>query len=187
MKSEAKPIELDLRCAQDCLYNSNAIAKRLFLLFVSLLFVSYIKAQCAENTVPEASDKHSEPLSLVVNENEMNIRQSSQSKYWKRHKIYKACAWTSLSVGVAATALGFLYSAAGAFTQNDGKGTFGEALFYSGLGVTAVSVPLFILAHKNKVKARKPLSFSLNITTAASTLPFEKMNTQPACGISLNF
>lgn len=73
---------------------------------------------------------------------------------------------------------------------NTGKkdaANFWGAVGLTGLGLTASSIPLFIISHTNKRKAKKSVEFSLNTSNIHLALPNDMKQTQPAVGICMNF
>lgn len=72
---------------------------------------------------------------------------------WKKHKKCQAWGWTTLGVGSAMMMYGFWGMA---MERDDVAKSTPKyaALAYTGIAVTAASVPLFVFSIKNKKKAR---------------------------------
>lgn len=87
------------------------------------------------------------------------------TKYWKRHKTFKALGWTFLGVGVPATALGFFLCVCSAMPDADLSDEqradverVGLYCMIPGATLAVASVPMFCLSKANKKKAKKEVS-----------------------------
>uniref|UniRef100_UPI003FF0F2AC hypothetical protein n=1 Tax=Prevotella sp. TaxID=59823 RepID=UPI003FF0F2AC len=108
--------------------------------------------------------------------------------YWKRHKRFKIYAISALGLGVCSTFVGEVMMIGYYFnTDKKDAANFWGAVGLTGLGLTASSIPLFIISHTNKRKAKKSVEFSLNTSNIHLTLPNGMKQTQPAVGICMNF
>jgi len=111
-----------------------------------------------------------------------------QNRYWRRHKTFKTCAWTSLGVGVAAMGVGFVGAVACAMDDSNSDGRPFGICFYSGAAMSFGSIPLFVQAYRNKYKS---YSAALDVTLNATSIPAMSQRgfayNQPAMGLSLNF
>jgi len=145
---------------------------------------------CSNRAKRYAADPPSTPVYVIVKDKPRAKDYSyKQTKYWKRHNVYKACAWSSLGLGIAATGAGVFIGAVNGLTSNHkGADNASNALVIGGLGMSAVSVPMFILSYKNKYKAKESLlNVSLNAASIKAVSPSGQPYTQPALGLSVNF
>lgn len=79
--------------------------------------------------------------------------------YWKRHKRFKIYAISVLGLGVCSTFVGEVMLIGYFYTGKKDAANFWGAVGLTGLGLTASSIPLFIISHTNKRKAKKAWSF----------------------------
>ncbi|WP_425884162.1 hypothetical protein ACPYIV_16940 [Parabacteroides sp. ASD2025] len=85
---------------------------------------------------------------------------------WKTHKKCQAWGWTTFGVGSAMMIVGFMGNVIDNWEQPVPRNRF-KILGFTGVAVTAASVPLFAFSIKNKNKAR---SLKLGTGTLASPL-----------------
>ena len=69
--------------------------------------------------------------------------------------------------------------------KNDGKAW--DVVLGIGLGLTVSSIPLFVLSHKNKKKAKESVEFSLKSSNIDLAMPNGMKQTQHAVGVCMNF
>lgn len=113
-----------------------------------------------------------------------------QTVYWKRHKRLKRYAYSALGLGVCGTAVGWIGSVGNnAHTNSNWKedGKVWDAVLCVGLGLTISSIPLFVISHKNKRKAKETVEFSLKSSSIHLTLPDGTGQTQQALGVCVTF
>ncbi len=113
-----------------------------------------------------------------------------QTAYWKKHKRLKVYAFSALGLGIGGTLVGWVGSVGNnAYTNSNWRedGKVWNYVFAAGLCLTVSSIPLFIISHKNKKKAKNSIEFSLNSSTIHVTLPNGMGQTQPALGVCINF
>lgn len=113
-----------------------------------------------------------------------------QSIHWKKHKKLKKYAFGTLGLGICSTAVGWIGMIGNnAYTnsnwKNDGKAW--DVVFGIGIGLTVSSIPLFVISHKSKKKAKESVEFSLKSSCVHLDLPGGMKQTQPAVGICVNF
>ena len=109
-----------------------------------------------------------------------------QTVYWKKHKRFKRYAFSALGVGICSTYVGWVWMVGNAYTNNDGSKAC-VAIWGTGIGLTLSSIPLFVISHKNKRKAKKSVDFSLNSSPIQLELPNGRKQTQYAVGACINF
>ncbi len=85
--------------------------------------------------------------------------------YWKKHKVLKACAFSTLGLGLCGTATGFIgiicnLPDANSNWREDIK--IWEGICSAGLCLTATSIPLFVVSHHYKKKAKNQVRLSIN-------------------------
>lgn len=90
---------------------------------------------------------------IKIEQNAENIPAYKLTPEWKKHKKCQAWGWTTLGVGSAMMMYGFWGMA---MERDDVAKSTPKyaALAYTGIAVTAASVPLFVFSIKNKKKAR---------------------------------
>ncbi|MDR0938169.1 MAG: hypothetical protein LBN29_02270 [Mediterranea sp.] len=109
------------------------------------------------------------------------------TKYWKRHRILKGCAWTTLSVGGGGMLVGLFGDIVNELdTDSDSKGdkALWKGVFYSGLCLAVSSIPLFVFSHKNKKKA---LSVVVSGQALSSPFPNGTAERRPALSVAIRF
>lgn len=111
-----------------------------------------------------------------------------QTSEWKKYKVLKACAWTSLTVGVCATTGGFVWGACNAMDYEEYGHRRSKAGWATvagiGIGMTVASIPMFVCSRKNRKKA---LRLSAGMDSIQESLPNGAACSWPAVGIRLNF
>lgn len=121
----------------------------------------------------------------------MNMqRKNEQNVYWEKHKKLKRYAFSALGLGVCGTIVGWIgVFGNNAYTnsnwKNDRKAW--NVVLGAGIGLTVSSIPLFIISHKNKEKAREKLEFSLKSSNIHSVLPNGMTQIQQAVGLNITF
>lgn len=110
--------------------------------------------------------------------------------YWKRYKKLKTCAFTTLGVGLCGTIVGLIGEVGNnAYTninwKDDGKAW--DVVLVIGIGLTVSSIPLFVISHKNKKKAKESVEFSLRGSNVYLDLPNGMKQTRHAVGVCVNF
>lgn len=104
---------------------------------------------------------------------------------WRKHRQFRIGACTALGIGLAGMATGLM---GGAFDDSLYKNTQSwKAVFYTSVGVTAASIPLFVFANINKKRAKQAIEFSLSSSNIQMALPNGMLQTQPALGFCIHF
>ena len=104
---------------------------------------------------------------------------------WKKYKRFRIGACTSLGVGLTAMLIG---AATGAFDDSYYKKTGAKISFYSGAVLTVGSIPLFVLAQRQKQAAwRGGVSVSVGSTALAEPLRRGMVGTRPALALQFRF
>lgn len=104
--------------------------------------------------------------------------------YWKRHKRLRACGWTAFSVGIATTTVGLFGE--GAAELYSGNGRSWRGVIYTGIGVTAASIPLFVFSRINRARAKRSVHFSLGGSSIQQISP-NGTQMYPALGATITF
>lgn len=104
--------------------------------------------------------------------------------YWKRHKVLKACAWTSVSAGAVLIYGGLVWGLASGYVDDIKEGKGWAIMMGTGAGLAAASIPLFVYSRKNRKKA---LRLSTGVGSVQKPLPCGSISLLPAIGISLHF
>lgn len=104
---------------------------------------------------------------------------------WRKHRQFRIGACTALGIGLTGMATGLM---GGAFDDSLYKNTQSwKAVFYTSVGVTAASIPLFVFANINKKQAKQAIEFSLSSSNIQMALPNGMLQTQPALGFCIHF
>lgn len=104
---------------------------------------------------------------------------------WRKHRLFRIGACTALGIGLAGMATGLM---GGAFDDSLYKNTQSwKAVFYTSVGITVASIPLFVLANINKKRAKQAIEFSLSSSNIQMALPNGMLQTQPALGFCIHF
>ena len=164
--------------------------KHLFIiLFVMMLFPVYTYGQkCPPVDIDEtaATYEFTMPYGRMVKKEEPTYK---QTVYWRKHKRLKRCAFSALGLGICGTfigCVGVLYSNSYTTSNwNDGKAW--DVVLGTGIGLTVSSIPLFIISHKNKKKAKEAVTFSLRSSNIYLTEPNGVKKAQSAVGVCINF
>lgn len=117
-------------------------------------------------------------------------KEFEQTVYWEKHMKLKKYAFGTLGLGVCGTIVGWIGEVGNnAYTnsnwKNDGKAW--DVVLGIGLGLTVSSIPLFVLSHKNKKKAKESVEFSLKSSNIDLAMPNGMKQTQHAVGVCMNF
>lgn len=121
----------------------------------------------------------------------MNMHKGyEQTIYWKKHRKFKKYAFSTLGLGVCGTIVGWIGEVGNnAHTnsnwKNDGKAW--DVVLGIGIGLTVSSIPLFVISHKNKKKAKESVEFSLKSSNIHLALPNGMKQTRHAVGVCINF
>lgn len=108
----------------------------------------------------------------------------------RRNHTLKALAWTSAAVGTVATAGGFVAAVAIGLGDTDQSAKDSKApgiVMLSGLALATGSIPLFIIAHKNKQKYRALQRMSLGSGLLRDPLPAGTMAAAPCLTARFSF
>ncbi len=133
----------------------------------------------------------SSSLSMYKDVTKINSQKGYEKTiYWKRHKKLKTYAFTTLGLGLCGTIIGFIGDVGNnAYTnsnwKNDGKAW--DVVLGVSIGLTVSSIPLFVISHKNKKKAKESVEFSLRGSTVYLDLPNGMKQTRHAVGVCVNF
>ena len=96
---------------------------------------------------------------------------------WRKHRQFRIGACTALGIGLAGMATGLM---GGAFDDSLYKNTQSwKAVFYTSVGVTAASIPLFVFANINKKQAKQAIEFSLSSSNIKWLYPTECFRHNP--------
>ena len=122
---------------------------------------------------------------------EMNKQERyKQSVYWKKHKKLRKYAFSVLGIGVCGTIAGWIGELSNtAYTNSNWKedGKAWDVVLGVGIGLTVSSIPLFVISHKNKKKAKETVEFSLSNSYIHIALPNGMKQTKNGVGIRMNF
>lgn len=135
--------------------------------------------------------RSSSPLPIYKEVEIINTQKGyEQSIHWKKHKKLKKYAFSTLGLGICSTIVGWIGEIGNnAHTnsnwKNDGKAW--DVVLGIGIGLTVSSIPLFVISHKSKKKAKESVEFSLKSSNVHLDLPGGMKQTQPAVGICVNF
>ena len=113
-----------------------------------------------------------------------------QTIYWKKHKKLKRYAYSTLGLCICSTIVGWIgeignHADTNSNWKEDGKAW--DIVLAAGIGLTISSIPLFVVSHKNKKKAKESMNVSLKSSTIYLDLPHGMKQTQHAVGICINF
>lgn len=81
-----------------------------------------------------------------------------ESVYWKKHRTFKTLGWTALGIGIPLTFVGLVATAASIENSRINRNT-GYWLMGSGAVLTVSSVPFFILSHRYRKMAKRPVFY----------------------------
>lgn len=112
-----------------------------------------------------------------------------QTLEWKRHKIFKTCAFCSLGLGIGGMLVGVYGGLLNAYTTSDWekKAKPWNIVCGVGAGLTVSSIPLFVLSYMNKRKAKESMRFSFVSSNIHLDLPNGMKQTQHAVGVVISF
>lgn len=82
-----------------------------------------------------------------------NYRQTAD---WAKRKTFNRLGWVSLGIGLPVTFIGFVAAVASSEGTHYSPSLY-NSLLISGGAITLSSIPLFVVAHKYKVRAQKPI------------------------------
>lgn len=157
-------------------------------IFLFLICTIFANAQESESSSVTCL---STPFSIYKEREQMNLQKGyEQTVYWKRHKRLKKYAFSTLGLGICGTIVGWIGEVGNnAYTnsnwKNDGKAW--DVVLGIGMGLTVSSIPLFVLSHKNKKRAKEVVEFSLKSSNIQMALPNGMRQTQHAVGVCMNF
>lgn len=156
--------------------------------FLFLICTVLLKAQGDESF---SVTRLSVPFLTYKEMEKMNSQKEyKQTVYWKKHKKLKRYAFGALGLGVCGTIVGWYGMIANSAYvnsdwENDGK-VWGY-VFVTGVGLTASSIPLFVVSYVNKKRAKKSVEYSLKSSNIHLISPNGRWQTQPAVGFCINF
>lgn len=113
-----------------------------------------------------------------------------QTLYWEKHRKLKKYAFSALGLGVCGTIIGWIGEAGNnAHTNSNWKedGKAWDVVLGIGIGLTISSIPLFVVSHKNKRKAKETVEFSLRNSSIHLDLPNGRRQPRQAVGVCINF
>ena len=101
---------------------------------------------------------------------------------WGKYKALRTVGWTTFGVGMTATCVGgYLYLL---LANLSGNGEAGAIVFFSGLGVTAASVPILISAYHYRCKAKK-IGLSMGVTQLSAPTFGQNLYYTPAISFAI--
>ena len=101
---------------------------------------------------------------------------------WGKYKALRTVGWTTFGVGMTATCVGgYLYLL---LANLSGNGEAGAIEFFSGLGVTAASVPILISAYHYRSKAKK-IGLSMGVTQLSTPTFGQNLSYTPAISFAI--
>mgnify|MGYP005917066535 CR=1 FL=1 len=121
---------------------------------------------------------------MEIGANARNIPSYKLTPEWKKHKKYQAWGWTTFGVGSAMMIVGFMGNVIDNWEQPSPRYRF-MVLGFTGVAVTAASVPLFVFSIKNKKKAR-----SLRLGSGYLPCPLQNgsgIQSRPALSMGIDF
>ena len=161
---------------------------RYIVFFLLLIFTISAKAQRYESCSTTCSSTSSFMGKDMI---EMNQKEwYKQSVYWKKHKKLRKYAFSVLGIGVCGTIAGWIGELSNtAYTNSNWKedGKAWDVVLGVGIGLTVSSIPLFVISHKNKKKAKETVEFSLSNSYIHIALPNGMKQTKNGVGIRMNF
>ena len=108
--------------------------------------------------------------------------------YWKNHQWQKGLAIGCVSVGGCGMIAGAYIKAIGGMAgKTDRTVSTGTTIFYTGIGLVAASIPLFVISHSNAKKAKEAVSFSLQPSSIRIVGPNGAMKSRPTVGLCMRF
>lgn len=103
---------------------------------------------------------------------------------WGKYEALRTVGWTTFGVGMTATCVGgYLYLL---LANLSGNGEAGAIVFFSGLGVTAASVPILISAYHYRSKAKK-IGLSMGVTQLSAPTFDQNLSYTPAMNFTITF
>lgn len=154
-------------------------------IFLLLFCAVFVKAQEYDLSLMNHTQANMS-VYFAVKDNTKLQEAYKQTPYWKRYKVLKGCAWGALGLGICGTGVtGFIMVVHGSYSGSESS--LYTALLITSLGVTASSIPLFIFANKNKIKAKRTVELSLNASHIYMSLPNGRQQVEPALGLCINF
>ncbi len=102
---------------------------------------------------------------MEIGANAQNVPSYKLTPEWKTHKKCQAWGWTTFGVGSAMMIVGFMGDFIDNWERPTPRNRF-KILGFTGVALTAASVPLFVFSIKNKNKAR-----SISMGTGALASP----------------
>ena len=107
---------------------------------------------------------------------------------WGKYKALRAVGWTTFSVGMTATGVGAIVSLAlsSIHGSNHDKTQAGPIIIYSGLGLTAASIPILVSAYHYKNKAKK-IGMSMGVTRLSAPTFGQNLSYTPAMNFTISF
>jgi hypothetical protein len=113
------------------------------------------------------------------------VKPYKQTIYWKHHRVEKAFAISTLSLGgTAVLGGGFFCIVSGMADDNRSMNAFGW-ITIGGAVCAAGSIPLFVLAHKSAKKAKASVEVSPSLVTCQPISG--KTTNNLALSVSVNF
>ena len=107
------------------------------------------------------------------------------ASHWQRYRQFRTGAFTSMGVGLAGMLVGWL---GGAFDDSYYENNAGwKASFYIGTAMVAGSIPLFVLARRQKRAAQETLSLSMGSTVIQTFMPSGRIGSSPAWALRVSF
>lgn len=107
---------------------------------------------------------------------------------WGKYLALRTVGWTTFGVGMAATGVGAFVSLAlsSIHGSNHDKTQAGPIIIYSGLGLTAASIPILVSAYHYKNKAKK-IGLSMGVTQLPAPTFGQNLSYTPAMNFTITF
>ena len=107
---------------------------------------------------------------------------------WGKYKALRAVGWTTLGVGVAATATGVMFCfASNSDLGSDAMSAASKALMISGGVITVASLPIISVAYHYRNKAKKTGVIGMGMTRLSAPAIGQNMAYFPAMNFTVTF
>ncbi len=114
-----------------------------------------------------------------------------QTKYWGRYKTLRAIGWSMFGVGTLGTAFCVVGGAIDLYfchhEDYDREKRMWNTLICSGGVIMAGSIPVIVLAYKNRAKAKRSVRLAPACSCISVDMPTGHSEIVPAVGINVTF